>query len=319
MRKKVYESGSLIFALIFLLCFEAPQLEAYDCVFGFSTGHVGTTALGHPSNYRNSSHVQFFFEGKPFGQGSPVREMYMTNEEYNNIEREVGPEQERLFVENKYAPFLNEVMSRSTVVNNRRSVIFDMGHANLFFYRGIAQYFLQSKKPHPFCEKLRFVRIRRDRFESAISLTSANPFHIRESLCNNREVKFGFCPFFNEKSVLLKPLSRQLWDELTIFQQMLWLIDETEARWKAFVSEYELQGIHFSEFGWSIGHLEYQSSIESILPYIASLIDTQPATESVKRLHLHSNATTSVLNNPKILMNSIQQNAAYRLAMGLDK
>jgi hypothetical protein len=36
----------------------------YDCIFGFSTGHVGTTTLGRGPNYGNIYNAQFIFEGR---------------------------------------------------------------------------------------------------------------------------------------------------------------------------------------------------------------------------------------------------------------
>lgn len=119
-------------------------------------------------------------------------------------------------------------------------IMMDLGHYNLFYYNGIVQYFTSPKyasiRPDNVCKNILFVRIRRPRLETAFSLYYRSTGNSITNICNDFTV--NYCPTTNPHSVILHPPSLESWNNLTAFQQTLWIIDETNARWHKFKQMY---------------------------------------------------------------------------------
>jgi hypothetical protein len=131
-------------------------------------------------------------------------------------------------------PFLKE--SKGT-----KDVLVDLGHNNLYFARALVEYLL-AETAHRFM----FVRVRRDRLESAISLSFDRPNHQYTDICGS--LWYRFCPYDRESEVILHPPSKEVWNALSIFQKALWIVDETEAQWNKLVEEHS--GMNHTEVLW---------------------------------------------------------------------
>lgn len=120
------------------------------------------------------------------------------------------------------------------------NVIMDLGHYNLFYYNGIVEYFTSpkyaSQRPDNICKRILFVRIRRPRYETAFSLQYQSSGRTITDICTDFSV--NYCPYSNENAILLHPPSQEAWKNLSSFQQCLWIIDETNARWERFKERY---------------------------------------------------------------------------------
>jgi hypothetical protein len=210
---------------------QVPILSEYDCIFGFSNGHVGTTTLSDIHSYNNGkvSGLALLFEGSNPLKG---RKMFVSQKEYG---QNFTVEDEIKFVKKYFAPHL---------VNMQRlygaRVIMDLGHYNLFYYNGLVEYFTSpkyaSQRPENICKRILFVRIRRPRLETAFSLYYQSSGRTISNICTDFSV--NYCPYNNPNAVLLHPPSTEAWSNLSAFQQCLWIIDETNARWEKFRETY---------------------------------------------------------------------------------
>jgi hypothetical protein len=306
---------SLFCVAVFILCV-IPHCccgKQYKCVFGFSTGHVGTGTLSEQSAYKDVSHIEFLFEGFRMKQeaNSKHRDFCRVAHDVYNA-GEFSELDEESFVQTQLAPFFNRL-----TVNSNKRIIVDLGHANLFYYRGIAKYYLNPNKTWPFCNELEFVRIRRSRYEAAKSLMYRSPGHPRTNLC--ADVKYGYCPYKNSGSVILHPVSEEAWNKLDVYQQMLWLIDETEARWQLFKKKHADSGIRMTEIFWS-SHGQSADRLDKSIPIIATILETEAAEDRLPQQHVHANisASDSRYGEPDLV--ELQNNAAaekrYRAIMG---
>lgn len=290
-------------ALIVILCCKIYLALSYDCVFGFSTGHVGTGTFSDEKSYKNTSHIEFFFEGSR-----------MSTSESCNIRKATygtgfSALDEENFVSKKLAPFMN-----SAIQDSNKKILVDLGHANLFYYRGIARYFSKyvSRQNETFCSKIHFIRIRRERYESATSLMYINPKKRKgDNMC--RTIIYGFCPYENTDSVLLVPPSRKKWDSLNAFQHALWLIDETEARWEAFQKDIKGTSITTSELYWC-SNCEGDSSISHATALVARILKTA-AVRSSNLPHQHVHAGQMQKNDSDELERKRNDDREYQQAM----
>lgn len=197
---------------------EKRSFLSYDFILGFSTGHVGTTSLSEGKLYGNPEHVVFLHESN-FGH-------FKANNVHKERWRTMNKASEYDYVKSSYYPFL---------VNCRGDLqtLLDLGHHNLFFIDGLVRYLTNETMA-----RVMFVRIRRDRLESALSLTFDTPKHQYDDLCNNRGLVYRYCPFERTDDVILKVPSKKIWNEFSIFQKALWMVDETDARWQRLLREF---------------------------------------------------------------------------------
>lgn len=305
---------SVLFSVFTICALANCDAKKYKCVFGFSTGHVGTGTLNEKTAYKNVSHVEFLFEGYSTKE-DPVAKSQLncrvSSERYkagNFTELD-----EEYFVKRELSYFFNALIQSS----NKR-IIVDLGHSNLFYYRGLARHFLDPNKARPFCSELVFVRIRRSRYETAKSLMYRSPHHPKTDLC--ADVVLGYCPYMNPSSVLIRPISQDAWKNLSVFQQMLWFIDETEARWRHFKQKYTNSNIVMSEVYWSSKESE---GLERALPTIARILETEPANIHLPQHHVHANILASKNEPRNDNANQIEEKNAlaergYRDSMNFD-
>ncbi len=183
--------------------------EPPDFVFGVSTGHVGSTSFSDRRLY-SLPHVLIMFEGHYQNQSILS---YTTTSKW----KASNHSHEMEFVESVYIPFL-------LAIRKQRTTLMDLGHNNLYFLEALIKYFAHSKR-----YRATFVRIRRDRYESARSLSYSTPEKELTSICGG--LWFRYCPLDRKEDVILKPPSVLIWRSFTIMQQAFWLIDEVEARW----------------------------------------------------------------------------------------
>mmetsp|Transcript_7168 Transcript_7168/g.10663 ORF Transcript_7168/g.10663 Transcript_7168/m.10663 type:complete len:311 (+) Transcript_7168:437-1369(+) len=288
-------SVSLSLTLLISVC--GLPSPPYECIFGYSTGHVGTTTLSRPSSYLPTSSTVFLFEGHRIASSIRAASSTVSYRKYTALNFTVQHELE--FILYHALPFYQRAVNES-----HAEVVMDLGHANLFYYRGIAE--AVKRRAQGFCTHVTFVRIRRARYESAKSLMYTTPGRLRHNLCT--DVLYGYCPFHNIPAVVLNPPNRSVWQKFTVFQQALWLIDETEARWRQLVCKYSsVEDISFVSLYWSS---KIPGSLERSIERVARLIQGSPNHGTAKRTQVHSN------NTPQGSDNSVQQDMAYREAMG---
>ena len=280
----------------------------YKCVFGFSTGHVGTGTLGDRASYNHVNHIEFLFEG--YRQSKPTEMCRVHPSIYN---QGFTAEDEENFVSNVLTPFLARLIHIT-----QKSIIVDFGHANLFYYRGIARHFLSRSRRggmYTFCKHLHFVRIRRERYESATSLMYRTPTRSKTSLCE--DVPYAYCPYNNSESVLLHPVSKTAWHDLGVLEQMLWYIDEVEARWQEFKALYKDTAIRFTEVSWAANQDGF-----NILPDVVNI--TSSILQATPRRHLHrrnihvNHSTTGGGRSVQDMERFAAAEVRYRAAMGME-
>ncbi len=251
---------------------KAPLLHnsQYDCIFGFSTGHVGTTSLGAPDAYGEISNAEFLFEGSFAGNGTKVtKEMHKAN---------FSRADEFAFVETEFAPFLKAVQE-----HRQATLLVDLGHWSLYYYRGIHDFF---KSPAGLktglCHNILWVRLTRDRYETAVSLMYIKERIGYANVCE--EISVVFCPYHNVPQVILRPPSRHIWGTMfRTFQKALWIVDETEARWKAFKAQEP--GLNFLELEWAVGE---SGSFERVRGALAAAIGVPTPDFKLAKTKIHA-------------------------------
>ncbi len=134
------------------------ETNHYDFIFGYSTGHVGTTTLSEGKYYGRPHDVVFIHE-MHYGKYNISRKDIFTTQKW----AKATYEDEYSYVKDIYMPFM--VKSKGS-----KKTLLDLGHNSLYFIKALLAY-LQSETSFKFV----FVRIRRERIESAISLAYKHP------------------------------------------------------------------------------------------------------------------------------------------------
>jgi hypothetical protein len=126
----------------------------------------------------------------------------------------------------------------------------DLGHHNLYFVEGLlAAYRGPPRTPRlsPATPRLRFVRIRRGRFESTVSWCSsldtikskpARAWYTLGATERERDRSVGGAFFYSPHLgyPVQLAVSQATWRRLTLAQKVMWFIDEVEARWQALLA-----------------------------------------------------------------------------------
>ena len=229
----------------------------YDFVFGWSTGHVGTTTLSEKRLYGDPGNVTFLHEMKYGKAGLPVpADVYSTDKwlvgNYTD---------EYLYVKERYIPWLlkNKYPKSRTVL--------DLGHNINYFYRALFDYLIKETK-----YKFAVVRLRRERLEAAQSLTFGHPSLAYSDVCTDLITRF--CPFDHVTSNIIQipgPNAYGLWANFTNIQKALWIADETEARWQDIKRRYDGQFKHI-ELLWA---KQWPGSIDFAALQVAQLFGVQ--------------------------------------------
>lgn len=127
--------ASLTWLLIFSSHATSSDRPPYDFVFGWSTGHVGSTSLSSASTYSHPRNITFVFEKFPRSKSSW---------------RNHGKDEEYEYAK-KHLQRLDQLRRNHTLV--------DMGHHNMYFIYGLLQMIKQSPEEY----RILFIRIRRHR------------------------------------------------------------------------------------------------------------------------------------------------------------
>lgn len=195
-------------------------------VLGFSTGHVGTTSLSDKNSYErinmDGQGIVFVFE-RAFVNRTKYSASWTTVDEIDHVQRTYGP-----YVLFRAGQAWTKLFpSTFSDVNFSKNItIVDLSHSCLYFYRGI----VAIAELYPDNISLQFVRIRRDRIETVVSMTGDVNFFTRELAV--------FEPFVNVHDVILKIINVDEWDRFDLTQKILWVIDETESRWRRLLREH---------------------------------------------------------------------------------
>ena len=111
-------------------------------IYGWSTGHVGTTQLSSPKIY-NATRALFLFEGTKVSR--------LTTEQWSNASR------------NYIVDFVNTIWNKKNseglnIKYGVQSVFVDLGHHTLYFGDELLEYFAKNRSE----ADIALVRIRRD-------------------------------------------------------------------------------------------------------------------------------------------------------------
>jgi len=134
---------------------------------GFSTGHCGTTTFSSQKSYifQPSQPIGFIFEAAAVSKDH-YEKNWTLKDEISHIEGVYGPMVYHLAIKLK-SKANDSYHSRSLA----KYAIVDLSHASIYFYRGLLHLANSNKNKL----SVKFVRIRRDRIETAISMSSDFP------------------------------------------------------------------------------------------------------------------------------------------------
>lgn len=271
----------------------------YDFIFGWSTGHVGTTTLSEKRMYGSPDNVTFLHEMKYGRIGLPT-----SQDVYSTSEWLLGNfTQEYEYVKTKYVPWLlrNKYPKSRTVM--------DLGHNINYFYDALIKYLLTETK-----YKFVFVRLRRERMESAQSLTFGHPEKAFNDLCSDLITRF--CPFDRIASNILQlpgPNAYALWSTFSNIQKALWIADETEARWQEMKKRYGDQ-LNYIELLWG---KKWDGSIDFAALQIAQLFGLSKVNKwdpTWPHMEAHVHAGDAALD-PNLLWESYRADKEYQEKM----
>jgi hypothetical protein len=181
--------------------------ENMTFAFALSTGHSGTTTLSLAESYQgfNSSHCEFGFEFLAQGTRDFVR-------------RHPGRGAARAFVRRYFLP---SIIERTLAA--RKTCFVDIGHHTLFGH------FMSALKLE-LGPRMKAVRLRRARLDTANSYTMKRK---KDGPCGTR-CFYCLCPDEQRSCLHVKA---DLWRRLTVFMRFLWMVDEVECRWHAFLAD----------------------------------------------------------------------------------
>ena len=220
-----------------------------DCVrYVLFYRHVGTTTISVKNSYvGNISHVHFCFEGRC--DSAKQKAMMTTEYEKSDLNTEIT------FVRYSYAP-----MFKAAKIHHKASVMVDMGHSNIYYYRGLIEYFTKLNPNNTICDDVTFVRVRRHRYETMRSLMyKGHKFTPMQSYL------YRYYPTENEANIILKLPDQNRAELLNGTNPFFWYIDEVEARWQKLLQDTEDNpAVSTMELHWSSSHPEEGSMADAI-------------------------------------------------------
>ena len=261
-------------------------------VFCFSTGHVGTSALGT------------MFNNKTAGSMS-VNELYVPDRGANALLKTARNHQDGRWVWNyvlrKILPaFLKK--SRTLFGNSKTSTvglvpkyIFEFGHQMNVY--GILSVFLQM-----FPNSTKVTRLRRTHCE-VIESFLANPPICPFYSSDERRDCVQNCP--GDPDTIFKPL-RSLWDASKL-SRIMWYIDEVEMEWRELLNKYP--NLVYKEFFWEKrgdhGPVEHNASFDNMVQTLQRWVglDVVSKTSTGRSKHIrdhiqHKGLSTSTESSP---------------------
>jgi hypothetical protein len=230
-------------------------------VVAFSTGHVGTTTLSDKRTYNSkdvkAANLHFVFEKGGVPPSTCSSPSWNLQSEIEHVEHYYGP-----------AVLDYELFDKNFTV-------IDLSHSNLCFYRGLIWVLRKSQVP------FEFVRIRRERLETVISMSVQNGTFI--DFFKNDYYRFE--PFSQISQVHLPiPGHRETWEGMVRAQHVLWVIDETQARWESLIAHFP--DLPYAEIYWS----KMDDNFTAAVSQIAKILGVKPADSApmVKKVHAGS-------------------------------
>jgi hypothetical protein len=112
---------------------------------------------------------------------------------------------------------------------DKRDILVDLGHHSLYIMNELLSYIHNETKL-----RILIVRIRRERYETALSLISRKENEYRDVMND----WYGYSPFEKLSDVILKVSDSNIWNRFNNFQHALWFMDEVELRWKRILKNY---------------------------------------------------------------------------------
>ena len=243
--------------LILVLLVTSKKNNDYDFIFGYSTGHVGTTTLSEGRYYGQPSKIVFLHEMKygPLGDNN----VDIIHWSYNtSVWKKNDLAKDMIYVKEVFLPFLLLSMKKA-----KAATLVDMGHHNLYFIDALVKYLLNETN-----YKFLMVRLRRERLETAVSLSYHRPNRPMIDLCG--ELVTRYCPYDRVNEVVNKPPSIDVWNNFTVTQKALWIIDETEARWLKLIKDNPT--MNFTEVYWSTA---YPTSMDEAALKVAQFLNLE--------------------------------------------
>eukprot|EP00403_Amphidinium_massartii_P024296 CAMPEP_0178392786 /NCGR_PEP_ID=MMETSP0689_2-20121128/11857_1 /TAXON_ID=160604 /ORGANISM="Amphidinium massartii, Strain CS-259" /LENGTH=320 /DNA_ID=CAMNT_0020013369 /DNA_START=201 /DNA_END=1159 /DNA_ORIENTATION=- len=181
-------------------------------VLSVNTGHAGSTSMSQRDAYEGEGLAEVFFTFENLGVGYKAWQEWWKKGHHGSNTEEV-----RRKVRDEYKALVDETLEK-----NHKTTYLDLGHHTVC---GILH-----QIPSQFAPNVVVVRLRRDRYHTAFSL-SRSGWH---DIC---DIQYGFCPLRDE--VVLHPASQQwssiVWHKFGLAQQSLWYVDEVEAQWQTLV------------------------------------------------------------------------------------
>jgi hypothetical protein len=145
---------------------------------------------------------------------------------------------------------------------DKRPILVDLSHSSLYLYNG----WVHLAHTYPRYISLYFIRIRRDRKESVVSLSS-NPHFFRIDY-------YFYHPFENVHNVLLPVHNETIWRNFTLIEKLYWVMDETEARWLKLIRENPW--LSYSEVMWA---QHQEGSFERAIETVAGILNLTAANQ----------------------------------------
>jgi hypothetical protein len=121
---------------------------------------------------------------------------------------------------------------------------------------------------------------------------------------------FRFCPFDRKDEVINKLPDDIIWKNFTPFQQALWIMDETEARWHQMIKKH--RSLNYVEILWGES---WPGSFDLALNTIASLLKidlkTKQEIDFIPSSHVSNDTKWSIRNS----LDHANQDRSYKRLM----
>lgn len=176
------------------------SVETINLFVGFSTGHVGTTTLSNSDSYINFSQPTIFI----FERGAIKKGEYAESSLEHEVEHVKKIYGRYIIAQIKVKCGEMEIFKAVNVV--------DLSHSSLFFYRGLIEVAKEYEKI-----KLHFVRIRRDRLETALSLNASS----KSQPDFFKYDHYRYSPIENVPNVVLA-LDESAWSTFSLMERVFW-------------------------------------------------------------------------------------------------
>jgi hypothetical protein len=199
-------------------------------VFVVSNGHTGTTFFGKSSSWRDA-----------FGDEQMLRGLFITHE--LEADKEFAKRipwgvdycsKARDYVINQKIPHIEKIL-KSTEERDHTDVpgtFFGSGHQ---VGLGMVPALIDVLG-----DRAKFVRLRRNKLDVAYSYAQKDG-----GPCTHRCI-FCLCPL---DAAARMPIPGEVWEQLSVFQQYLWFVDELEGQWQAVLRG--RPNINYMEMDWT--------------------------------------------------------------------